>query len=306
MRLAAFFKLIRWKNLLLILYVQILLKFLVFNSFNIETNLSLVQFIVLLISILLITAAGYIINDIFDLKTDLINKHQKVIVTKNFSLEKAQQLYLVLNATGVILGVGLSLNIEKPSYSLIFIGTSLLLYYYYYYYSKKFKSKPLIGNLIVSFLIAFSISIIYLVDINKTIQTTNQQLIIDIILGLSFFAFFINFIREIVKDIEDVKGDYNLKMNTLPILIVKYRTAKITSLLCVIPLGFLIYIVINIASIYKFTSIYLVLFTIIPLLYVALKLQSVKSIKDFKKLSTILKISMFLGVTSLIIFSLNT
>jgi len=302
MRLAAYFKLIRWKNLLLILYVQILLKFLVFNSFNIETNLSLVQFIVLLISILLITAAGYIINDIFDLKTDLINKPQKVIVTKNFSLEKAQQLYLVLNATGVILGIGLSLNIEKPSYSLIFIGTSLLLYYY----SKKFKSKPLIGNLIVSFLIAFSISIIYLVDINKTIQTTNQQLIINIILGLSFFAFFINFIREIVKDIEDVKGDYNLKMNTLPILIEKYRTIKIASLLCVIPLGFLIYIVINIASIYKFTSIYLVLFTIIPLLYVALKLQSVKSIKDFKKLSTILKISMFLGVTSLIIFSLNT
>ncbi|NQV76984.1 MAG: UbiA family prenyltransferase, partial [Lutibacter sp.] len=155
MRLAAYFKLIRWKNLLLILYVQILLKFLVFNSFNIETNLSLVQFIVLLISILLITAAGYIINDIFDLKTDLINKPQKVIVTKNFSLEKAQQLYLVLNATGVILGIGLSLNIEKPSYSLIFIGTSLLLYYY----SKKFKSKPLIGNLIVSFLIGFSIFI---------------------------------------------------------------------------------------------------------------------------------------------------
>ena len=302
MRLAAFFKLIRWKNLLHILYVQILLKFLVFNSFNIETNLSLVQFIVLLISILLITAAGYIINDIFDLKTDLINKPQKVIVTKNFSLEKAQQLYLVLNATGVILGIGLSLNIEKPSYSLIFIGTSLLLYYYY---SKKFKSKPLIGNLIVSFLIAFSIFIIYLVDINKTIQTTNQQLIINIILGLSFFAFFINFIRKIVKDIEDVKGDYNLKMNTLPILIEKYRTIKIASLLCVIPLGFLIYIVINIASIYKFTSIYLVLFTIIPLLYVALKLQSVKSIKDFKKLSTILKISMFLGVNSLILFSLN-
>ena len=301
MRLAAFFKLIRWKNLLHILYVQILLKFLVFNSFNIETNLSLVQFIVLLISILLITAAGYIINDIFDLKTDLINKPQKVIVTKNFSLEKAQQLYLVLNATGVILGIGLSLNIEKPSYSLIFIGTSLLLYYY----SKKFKSKPLIGNLIVSFLIAFSISIIYLVDINKTIQTTNQQLIINIILGLSFFAFFINFIRKIVKDIEDVKGDYNLKMNTLPILIEKYRTIKIASLLCVIPLGFLIYIVINIASIYKFTSIYLVLFTIIPLLYVALKLQSAKSIKDFKKLSTILKISMFLGVNSLILFSLN-
>ena len=157
MAILAFFKLIRWKNLLLIIYVQVLLKFLIFTSFNISTNLSFIQFIVLLISILLITSAGYIINDIYDLKTDLINKPKKVIVTKQFSIAKAQQLYLFLNASGIILGIGLSLNIEKPSYSFIFIGASLLLYYY----SKKFKSKPLIGNLIISFLITISILILY-------------------------------------------------------------------------------------------------------------------------------------------------
>ena len=302
MKLFAFFKLIRWKNLLLLIYVQILLKFLVFNSFNIKTNLSLTQFIILLISILLITAAGYIINNILDVKSDLINKPKEVLVTKEISIENAQQLYLILNALGIILGIGLCLTIEKPSYSFIFIGTSLLLYYY----SKKFKSKPLIGNLIVSLLTAFSIFILYLFDINKTIHTNNQQLIISIILGLSFFAFLLNLIRELIKDIEDVNGDYNLKMNTLPILIGKKRTAKLASLLCIIPLVFLIYIVINIASIYKFTSLYLVVFIIIPLIYIALKLQSVKSLSDFKKLSTILKISMFLGINALILFSLNS
>jgi len=301
MKLVAFFKLIRWKNLLLILYVQLLLKFLVFNSFNIEINLSLVQFIILLLSILLITAAGYIINDIFDIKTDLINKPQKVIVAKNISIEKAQQLYLVLNAIGVILGIGLSLNIEKPSYSFIFIGTSLLLYYY----SKKFKSKPLIGNVIVSILTAFSILILYIFDVNKTIQNPNQQLIITIILGLSVVAFFLNFSREIVKDIEDVKGDYSLKMNTLPILIGNKRAAKIASLLCVFPLGLLIFSVLKFASIYKLTSLYIVVFTIVPLLYVTLRLLKVKAIKDFKKISTFLKIIMFLGVNALLIFSLN-
>ncbi|WP_372792436.1 geranylgeranylglycerol-phosphate geranylgeranyltransferase [Lutibacter sp.] len=302
MKLVAFFKLIRWKNLLLILYVQLLLKFLVFNSFNIVTNLSLAQFVILLISILLITAAGYVINDILDIKTDLINKPRKVIVTKNFSIEKAQWLYLVLNATGIILGIGLALNIERPSYSFIFIGASLLLYYY----SKKFKSKPLIGNLIVSFLTAFSIYILYLFDINKTIQTTNQQLITNVLIVLSIFAFLLNFIREIVKDIEDVNGDYSLKINTLPILIGKKRTSKIASILCLLPLSLSVYIVIRFASIYKFTSLYLVVFTIIPLLYIALKLVAAKSIKDYKKLSTILKISMFLGINALIIFSLNT
>ena len=74
MAILAFCKLIRWKNLLLIIYVHVLLKFLVFTSFNVSTNLSLIQFIVLLISIILITSAGYIINDIYDLKSDLINK----------------------------------------------------------------------------------------------------------------------------------------------------------------------------------------------------------------------------------------
>ena len=302
MKLAAFFKLIRWKNLLLILYVQLLLKFLVFNSFKIETNLSLVQFIILQISILLITAAGYIINDILDINTDLINKPQKVIVTKYFSIEKAQHLYLVLNATGIILGIGLALNIEKPSYSFIFIGTSLLLYYY----SKKFKSKPLIGNLIVSILTAFSIYILFIFDINKTIQTTNQLLITNVILVLSIFAFLLNFIREIVKDIEDVNGDYSLNIKTLPILIGKNRASKIAAILCFVPLILLVYIVLKFASIYKFTSLYLIVFTIIPLVYVALKLVTAKSIKDYKKLSTILKISMFLGINALIIFSLNT
>tara|TARA_R110001583_G_scaffold135989_3_gene287847 strand:- start:23868 stop:24776 length:909 start_codon:yes stop_codon:yes gene_type:complete len=301
MEILAFFKLIRWKNLLLIIYIQVLLKFLVFTSFNISTNLSLIQFIVLLISTILITSAGYIINDIYDLNSDLINKPKKVIVSKQFSIAKAQQLYFFLNTLGIILGIGLSLNIEKPSYSFIFIGASLLLYYY----SKKFKSKPLIGNLIVSFLIAISILVLYFFDINKTVQSFNQQLVINVILILSFFAFSINFIREIVKDIEDVNGDNSLNMKTLPILIGEARSKKIASLFCVIPLSLLLYIILNFSETYKYTALYLVVFTVIPLLYVALKLQTITLKKEFKKVSLFLKIIMFLGINTLILFSLN-
>ena len=302
MKSVAFLNLIRWKNLLLILYVQILLKFLLFPSFNILTNLSLIQFILLVSSTLLITAAGYIINDILDLKTDLINKPQKVIVTKHFSIEKAQQLYVWFNTVGIILGIALSLNIENPPYSFIFIGTSLLLYYY----SKKLKSKPLIGNLIVSFLIAFSILLLCLFDINNASQNNTQQLIITIILILAFFAFFINLTREIIKDIIDIKGDYQLKMNTLPILIGTDRAKKIALISCIIPISLLLYLIVNYASIYKFTILYLLVFVLIPLLYVALKLRSAKSIKEFKKLSMLLKIIMFLGINALILFSINS
>ena len=301
MKLAAFFRLIRWKNLLLLIYMQILLKFSLFSSLEITTNLSVFQFVILLFSLILITAAGYVINDIFDLKSDLINKPQKVIVTTYFSVESSQHLYLIVNTLGIVLGIGLSLSIQKPTYSFIFIGASLLLYFY----SKTLKSKPLIGNIAVSFLIAFSIITLCLFDLNFEIQSENQHLVIYVIMLLSVFAFLINLVREIVKDIVDVNGDYSLKMNTLPILLGVARTKKIVAFLCILPLGLLLFIVVKFASIYKFLVLYLLLFTLVPLFYVAIKLLSAKTKKDFNKLSFFLKLIMFLGINVLLLFSLN-
>lgn len=302
MKLAAFLRFIRWKNLLLILYLQILLKFSLFSAFELKTNLSDFQFVILLLSLILITSAGYIINDISDLKSDLINKPKKVIVGNQFTVETTQQMYLITNTLGIILGVGLSLSIQKPTYAFIFIGASLLLYFY----SKKLKSKPLIGNIAVSFLVAISIIILLLFDLNFTIQNKAQQLVIYVTLLLSAFAFLVNLVREIVKDIEDINGDYSLKMNTLPILFGVARTKKIASFLCLFPLGLLLFVVTKYASIYKFMVLYLVIFALLPLIYIALKLLSAKTKKDFKKLSMLLKLIMFLGINALLLFSLNT
>ncbi|WP_372769839.1 geranylgeranylglycerol-phosphate geranylgeranyltransferase [Lutibacter sp.] len=302
MKLAAFLRLIRWKNLLLLLYIQLLLKFLFFSSFNAATNLTVFQFFILVGAILLITAAGYIINDITDLKTDAINKPNKVIVTNFYSIERAQQFYLTANTLGIVLGIGLSLSVQKPTYSFVFIGASLLLYFY----SKILKLKPLIGNITVSFLIAFSIITLVLFELNFSIQNNSQQLIIDVILLLSTFAFFINIVREIVKDIEDVNGDYSINMRTLPIILGVSRTKKIAAFLCLFPLILLLVIIVNYASVYKFTVLFLGLFTLLPLIYIALKLLSAKTKKDFKKLSLLLKLIMFFGINSLLIFSLNT
>ncbi|MFA5298185.1 MAG: geranylgeranylglycerol-phosphate geranylgeranyltransferase [Lutibacter sp.] len=302
MKLAAFLRLIRWENLLLLLYIQLLLKFLFFPSFNATTTLSIFQFFIFVLALLFVTVAGYIFNDINDLKTDLINKPHKVIVSKFISTESAQHLYLITNTLGIVFGIVLSLSIQKPSYSFIFIGASLLLYFY----SKKLKSKPLIGNIAVSFLVATSIIILYFFDINDETQNDSQKLVIYVIGLLSCFAFFLSLIREIVKDIEDVNGDYSLKMNTLPILIGVKRAKKIAAFLCLFPLMLLLVIIVNYASIYKFTVLYLGSFTLLPLLYVFIKLFSAKTKSDFKRLSLFLKLIMFFGMNSLLILSLNT
>jgi len=83
-----FFNLIRWKNLALIILVQALIKYALFESFNIQLSLSDFQFILLVLATVFIAAAGNIINDIYDIETDLVNKPEKVIVGKSIS-EKA-------------------------------------------------------------------------------------------------------------------------------------------------------------------------------------------------------------------------
>jgi len=299
--MVAFFNLVRWKNLLLIVYIQLLLKFVLFSSFNIVSNLSLIQFILLLVSLLCITAAGYIINDIFDLKSDLLNKPEKVIVSKYFSKEKSQQLYKWINSIGIITGIGLALNLNKPSISLVFIGPSLLLNLY----SKKLKSLPIIGNIVVSLLISFCILILFILDINTSIKSYDQRIVISIIFMLSFFAFFINLIREIIKDIEDVNGDYKLNMKTLPILIGRNRTKIIVLFLTIFPIGLLSYIIIKYSTTYNAVTFYLLFFSLLPMLFTVLKIKSAKSIKNYKTISTYLKIIMLLGITTLLVISIN-
>lgn len=299
MKLVAYFNLIRWKNLLLIIYVFLILKFFFFPSFYVETTLSSYNFLILLFSVLFITAAGYIVNDIFDITADEINKPTKVIVSKNISIEHAKQWYKVTNTIGIIFGIALCLRIGKPTHSFIFIGASLLLYYY----SKKLKGKPLIGNLIVSLLIALSVLILPLFDIDFSIKNNPQNTAIYIIITLAFFAFTLNLIREIVKDIEDINGDKSLNLITLPILFGRNRVRIIASYLCLIPISLLLFLIYNYSSNYKFTMLYLLLSTLIPLLIVTIKLRKAEKKSEYYKLSSLLKIIMFLGITALIIIS---
>lgn len=300
MILVTYLKLIRWKNLLLIVYVFLSFKLFLFSSLNITTKLTLTQFIILLLSVLFITAAGNIINDIYDIKSDAINKPNKVVVDQIITIETAKQWYKITNALGLILGIALCLNIGNPSYSFIFITTVLLLYYY----SKKLKSLPIIGNIVVSFLIAICVLILPFFDLDFSVKNSNKNLVIGIIKVLILFAFSLNLIREIIKDIQDVNGDYHLNMNTLPILIGRIRAQKLASFLCVIPIALLFYIIINFSIQYKITVLYLLLFTLVPLIYVALKLNATKKKNELHTLSSMLKIIMLLGISSMLIFSI--
>jgi 4-hydroxybenzoate polyprenyltransferase len=218
-----FLKLIRYQNLLLLIFMQVLFRYGFLNFQDLTLALSDLQFGILVLSTVFIAAAGYIINDIFDKETDYINE-KEVLVGTAISEANAYNLYIFFNVLGVGGGFYLSNVIEKPGFALLFILISGVLYLY----ASSLKQSLLIGNFVIAILTALSVIIIGLYDLFPIITSENRihlGILFKILLDYALFAFLINFIREIVKDLEDINGDFNLGMNTLPIALGTTRTS---------------------------------------------------------------------------------
>ncbi|HQA75392.1 geranylgeranylglycerol-phosphate geranylgeranyltransferase [Flavobacterium sp.] len=304
-----FLNLIRYKNLLLIALMQLLFRYGFLAQQDVPLVLKDWQYALLVLATVLIAAAGYVINDIMDQETDLTNKPNDVIVGKSISEDTAYYIYFALTISGVLIGYYLSNYVNKTSFFGIFIIISVLLYLY----ATSFKQIAVVGNLIVAFVLGLSVVIIGMFDIIPLLsfvsadQSINLQTLLGIILDYAIFAFFINFNREIVKDLEDIDGDYNQGMNTLPIAIGKERTAKIVSVFAAIAtLVLLWYVNKNLMDSKLFwASAYCLLLVISPMLFITVKSWTAKSKKEFRLLSSVLKMIIFFGILSVLIISLN-
>ncbi len=299
-----FLKLIRYQNLLMLAFMQLIFRYVFFKFQDIPLALADWQYGLLVLSTILIAAGGYVINNVFDQNTDTINKPNNVIVGKTISETNAYNLYIGLTVTGVAIGFYLSNVILKPGFASIFILIAATLYLY----ATSLKQMMIIGNIIVALLLSFSVVIIGIFDLFPTIHEGNQQqmgIVFSILLDYALFTFFLNFMREIVKDIEDVDGDYNQGMNTLPIAIGKSRTSKIVFGLSFLPILFMLYYINKYLLDLVFTTVYLLLFVVGPLLYFTVKIWTAKSKKEFHTLSMLLKWILLFGILSIVIISLN-
>ncbi|UPZ14612.1 geranylgeranylglycerol-phosphate geranylgeranyltransferase [Flavobacterium humidisoli] len=301
-----FLKLIRYKNLLMLAFMQLLFRYAFLKQQQVPLALADWQYGLLVLSTVLLAAAGYVINNIYDVGTDSINKPNNVVVGKGITETAAYNIYIGLNITGVAIGFILSNIIMRPTFASLFILIASLLYFY----ATSLKQIMILGNFVVALLLATSVLIIGVFDLFPATTSENQAQmasLFSILIDYALFAFMINFIREIVKDIEDVNGDYNMGMNTLPVAIGVNRAAKIA-------LGFAIvafimcglycntYFMQNklyIAVFYAFATV------LAPLLYFIIKIFSAKSQKDFHHLSNILKLILFFGILSILVIALN-
>lgn len=301
-----FLKLIRYQNLLMLAFMQVLFRYAFLKQQNIPLALSDLQYGLLVLSTVLLAAAGYVINNIYDVATDTINKPQDVVIGKGISETAAYNIYFGLNITGVAIGFYLSNVILRPGFATIFILIASMLYFY----STTLKQIMIVGNVVVALTLALSVIIIGVFDIFPAINAENKAQmasLFSILTDYALFAFMINFIREIVKDIEDVNGDYNQGMNTLPIAIGISRAAKIALGFAIIPF-ILCLLYINTYFLKNnliFVTLYAFAFVLAPLLYFIVKIFGAKTSKEFHHLSTVLKLILFFGILSILVITLN-
>lgn len=298
-----YLKLVRYQNLILIALTQIIFRYGFLKYKGLPLALTDFQFALLVLATVFIAAAGYVINDIYDVETDEINKPNQVYITQTISEKNANILYITLTSIGVILGFYIANVIDKPSFAVLFILTSFLLYLY----TTTLKSIPFLGNIVVSLLVAFSILIIGVFDIYPIIAYNPSEMrsYFSILLDFAAFAFMVNFVREIVKDAQDYEGDFQNDIKTIPVAFGKKTANSIAQILLLVTLFFIgkyayQYLMEN--SLYTAT-LYMLITVIAPLIYVLVQLFSAKESSNYKHLSLILKFVLFFGIFSIVIIT---
>ena len=299
-----YLKLIRYPNLIIVVLTQYLMRWgiiepmLEVNRFDLQ--LDSFHFFLLVLSTVCITAAGYVINDYFDTHTDLLNRPREVLVGTKIHRRFAMIFHLALNMVGIGLGLYLSFHVGIPYLGLIFPLVAGVLWFY----STTYKRQFLVGNILVALLTALVPLMVVVFEIpmlNEEYkelllqQNMNFMYLFHWVLVFAFFAFIMNLMREIVKDIEDYEGDRVYGRNSLPVILGVKASKNIVNLLILSTLAGLNYLYFSYLE-DTITLIYFSLFLYLPFIFLAVKNIKATDRVDFKFIGNVLKVIMLFGV----------
>jgi 4-hydroxybenzoate polyprenyltransferase len=217
------FRLIRWPNLLIIILTQVLARYCVVKPFleqsDIPLHFSFLNFVLLVLTTVLLAAAGYIINDYFDVNIDRINKPSRMILGRQLEARQGILLHWIFNGIATILGFYLAFRVGSLRLGFIFPLIAGMLWMY----SARYKRTLLVGNIVVSVLSALVVLVVWLFEFYmlRNMSFNLQPIVIKVstvIWLYAAFAFMVSLVREIVKDIEDLEGDTAAGCQTIPVL----------------------------------------------------------------------------------------
>ncbi len=310
-KVAAFFRLIRYPNLIFIALTQSLFYFIIEKRIFSEINHSLLpqlstnDFILLLFSSIVIAAGGYIINDYFDMDIDNVNKPHKLVIGKIISRRWAMLFHMLLSLIGLFLTAVVALHINNMLLLVFnFISVVLLLFY-----STTFKKRLLIGNIIISLLTAWVVGVLFVAEIkiaDVEFMLKNNVLIERLYkytLMYAGFAFVVSLVREVIKDLEDIIGDKKYGCTTMPIVwgvnVSKIYAATWVVVLMGVLLSLFFYTIINSWS-WLFSLMIIVL--LVFLIVILVNIKKAATSKDFGKISNQVKLLMLIGILSMMLF----
>jgi 4-hydroxybenzoate polyprenyltransferase len=305
---AAFFRLIRWPNLLFIIITQLLFEYCIYERIYPElTGIDAseqIHFFSLVLGLVCIAAAGYIINDYFDYNIDQINKPEKVVVNRIISRRWTIFLHMFLSLLGLYLTTyALPIN----QYWHIVLG-NLIVIIALWVYSTTFKKKLLIGNVIISLLTAWVIIELffskYPLD-GSLIGTDQHQRVrfFRLMVLYASFAFVISLIREVIKDMEDVSGDQKYGCTTMPIAWGINATKVFVAVWIIVLIAALVILQLYVLGMgWWISALYCIFLIVLPLLLVLQKLYKAEKPADYHQLSTLVKLIMFTGILSMFFF----
>ncbi len=256
------------------------------------------DFLILVVSTCFITAAGYVINDYFDIRADLINRGT-IIVGNTITRRMAMMYHNVFNILGVIGGTYVSARIGYIWLGIFFVLISGLLYFY----SATYKRQFLIGNIIVALLVA-AVPMIVVVYDAAPVYAWYSQAALDFpgvailfwwVGGFALFAFLTTLIREIIKDMEDCEGDRETGRKTLPVISGLVTCRTIVVLLSAATIALLYFVWFRYLN-DRVTLVYISVFLVLPFAVVIARVLSSRDKRHLHFASSLMKLIMLAGI----------
>ncbi|MEI6766125.1 MAG: geranylgeranylglycerol-phosphate geranylgeranyltransferase [Bacteroidota bacterium] len=309
----SYLKIVRPLNLLIIAVSMFMVRHYLIAPFlkaaHSPLQMGNIAFILLVISIVLLAAGGYIINDYYDAEIDKINRPDDVIVGRSIPMRTASNMHLALSAVAVLIGFycGWSVGSFKLGFVQFIIAMVL------YYYALKYKRMLITGNLVVALITSSAIVLVWLFEFfaikNNGIVFGNMignfGNINIFVFGMTLFAFLICFIREVVKDMEDIAGDEACGCHSIPVVYGISKSKKILVVMVGVLMLFTVFVqVLLFRWHYNIASSYFFLIHALNI-YLLLKLRNAQSQTDFHFMSTVMKIIMLAGLLSMQMLYIN-
>lgn len=303
--IAAFLRLVRSPNLVFIVVTQVLFYYCILNpTIGINLKLNLTVFWMLVLSSVLIAAAGYIINDYFDLNIDQVNKPDSIVVQRYISRRWAIFWHFIFSSIGIVLAFYVSWELRNPIIGFANFGCVILLWLY----STTFKKQLLIGNILISLLTAWVIFVLYFAEMRISRFDDPDYIIafknvFKYTVLYSGFAFMISLIREVVKDMEDREGDERYGCKTMPIVWGLQSSKLFVGIWTVVLMASLL--IIQVIGLFKgwwLGVLFTLLTVILPLLRFLIELKKAQTAAAFHRLSTLIKAIMLAGILTLLFF----